>query len=717
MRKRSTPPPEQTTPAGAEAETNEAGSASSRGAIRADGGNDRAASVAEQDVAKQDVADDVTRGFAALGLGAQALHAVMDLGYGTPTPIQEQTIPALLAGRDVIAQAPTGTGKTAAFGLPIVERLDESEPRPQVLVVAPTRELAIQVAEVLHALGRHRELVTIPIYGGAPYERQFRALARGVQVVVGTPGRLLDHLNRGTLDLSAIRMVVLDEADEMLDMGFLEDIEALLAALPAERLTALFSATIPPRIARLAARYMREPVRLSVAEREAVAPLVRQVYYEVPASAKSEALARILDLEQPESVIVFVRTRRDADVLSEQLSAQGYLAQAIHGEISQSQRERALERFREGRTQILVATDVAARGLDIPDVSHIINYDLPFDAESYVHRIGRTGRAGRSGEALTLITPRERRQLMNIERAIHRRLERLRLPTEADIAARRRAAFRDEVLRILDDGQLDPYLTLVEDLAGTRDPTELAAAAFKLAAQAHEASGAGRRTLGRARRKETAKETAPAPSIPRISTAAPTSAREATEEALALPGSGAARGDEAGVSERDGGPRPERRAARRFAPPRMARLVLHVGKRAGVRPADIVGAIANEAGIPGDAIGDIDLYDTFSFVEVPEDAVETVREALNQTTIRGRKPDAALAQEPWRATEDGRDRRDGRAPRRTGGEGGTGRWGARRRGADDDQPYWAAARGRRGSAHFTAPPSSARRRPGAQKKR
>src|SRR5579871_6457386 len=446
---------------------------------------------ASGDTAEQAAEAEGIKRFAALGLGETTMRAIANLGYSEPTPIQEQTISVLLEGRDVIAQAPTGTGKTAAYGLPIIERLDEEQLQPQALIVVPTRELAIQVSEALHALGQYREVVTLPIYGGQPYERQLRALARGVQVVTGTPGRILDHLGRKTLDLSAVRTVVLDEADEMLSMGFIEDIEAILAQLPTERQSALFSATIPPRIARLAEQYMHDPVQVSVAAREAVAPRVRQVYYEVPGHAKPEALARVLDLEQPESAIVFVRTRRDADEVSERLNGAGYLAQAIHGEINQAQRERALGRFRAGNTQLLVATDVAARGLDIPDVSHIINYDLPLDAESYVHRIGRTGRAGRGGEALTLVTPRERRLLFQIEHAIHRNLERLRLPTPADVAARRRAAFREDILSILDAGQLDPFLALVEDLAGTHEPAQIAAAAFKLAAQAREAARPG----------------------------------------------------------------------------------------------------------------------------------------------------------------------------------------------------------------------------------
>lgn len=539
--------------------------------------------------------------FAALGLGPQALHAIADLSYSTPTPIQRQAIPLLLGGRDVIAQAPTGTGKTAAYGLPMIERLDENELLPQALVVVPTRELAIQVSEALHTFGKYRDIVTLPIYGGQPYERQLRALARGVQVVVGTPGRLLDHVRRKTLDLSGVRLVVLDEADEMLDMGFIDDIEALLAELPAAHQSALFSATIPPRVARLAQQYQQQPEHISVAAREAVAPQVRQVYYEVPYPAKLEALARILDYQEPESAIVFVRTRRDADMLAEQLTGVGYVAQAIHGEIPQAQREHVLRRFRSGHTQLLVATDVAARGLDIPDVSHVINYDLPLEPDAYVHRIGRTGRAGRSGEALTLVTPRERRQLRLIEQSTHRRLQPLRLPTPADVAARRRAFFREDILRMLDAGQLDSFLALVEDLAGTHDPAVLAAAAFKMAAQARETRHPRR-----------------AAEWPQLPTGLP-----AAE--VAVPPEGA---------------RPRARAR---GAGRIARLFLRVGRRDDVRPADIVGAITNETGIPGRSIGDIDIYDNFSFVEVPEASAAMIMAALNRTTIRGVKPQVTLA--------------------------------------------------------------------------
>lgn len=531
--------------------------------------------------------------FADLGLSAETLAVIADQGFEVPTPVQERTIPALLAGRDVIAQAPTGTGKTAAYGLPIVERLDESRLVPQALVLVPTRELAMQVAEALHGMGQHRQMVTLPIYGGQPYDRQFRALKRGVQVVVATPGRLLDHLERKTLALQTIGTVVLDEADEMLNMGFIEDIERILSAVPQERQTSLFSATLPARVLKLAGQYLRNPERVSVAAREAVAPLVRQVYYEVHWRDKSDALARVLDYEKPESAIVFVRTKRDADVVAEQLNAAGYIAQAIHGDINQQQRERVLERFRAGHTQLLVGTDVAARGLDIPDVTHVINYDLPPDAESYVHRIGRTGRAGQSGEALTLVTPGERRQLSMIEHGIHRKIQPLRLPTDAQIAERRRAAFRDEVLKILDAGELDPFIELVEDLAASRDIAEVAAAALKMAAHKVQPPT----------RAKAAAPASPAPSTPRR-----------------------------------GG-----RTERRVPDSEMTRLFLRVGKKHGVRPADVVGAIANEAGLSGDSIGDIDLYDTFAFVEVPTANASAVEAALNKTQIRGRAPHASIA--------------------------------------------------------------------------
>ena len=559
----------------------------------------------------------VGTGFAGLGLGPAALQAVASLGYETPTVVQERAIPILLQGRDLIAQAPTGTGKTAAYGLPIVDQLAERDRRPQALVVVPTRELAIQVADALGQLGRHRRLVALPVYGGQPYDPQLRALARGVQVVVGTPGRLLDHLARGTLVLDQVRTAILDEADEMLNMGFVEDIEKLLGALPAERQTALFSATIPQRIRRLAEQYLRAARHVSVEAGSAVAPMVRQVYYEVPWTAKPDALARILECERPESAIVFVRTRREADVVAEHVSGLGYSAQAIHGDISQAHRERVLGSFRAGHTRLLVGTDVAGRGLDIPAVSHVINYDLPPDAEIYVHRIGRTGRAGSAGEAITLVTPRERGLLAMLERGVHRRLERRWLPTDAELASRRLAAFRGELLGVLEAGGLEPFAALVDELSASHDVTQLAAAAFRMAAE--------RRSAPSVSERET-----PAPPVPEpvsdLRASEPDPIRRAHEPVPARPRHGT-------------GARPPRRSRNEAT----ARLFLRVGRHHGVRPADLVGAIANEAGIPSHSIGEITLFDKFSFVDVPEMSASHVEAALNNTSIRGHAPRATLA--------------------------------------------------------------------------
>jgi ATP-dependent RNA helicase DeaD len=344
--------------------------------------------------------------FAELGVDPHLLRAVEELGFEEPTPIQEQAIPLMLRGADVIAQAQTGTGKTAAYGLPIIQNLEADARQPQALILCPTRELAVQVAEAIFKMGKYKHVSIVPVYGGQPIERQLRALRQGVHIVVGTPGRIMDHMRRGTLALDRVRTVILDEADEMLDMGFIEDIEWILQQAPTERQTALFSATIPPRIAELARRYMRDPIRVAIPAETLTVPLIRQTYYEVTGQGKTDALTRILDMEEPASTILFVRTKRDADEVSESLQSRGYAAEALHGDMNQSQRERTLARFKRGQVEILVATDVAARGLDIEDVSHVINYDVPYDPESYVHRIGRTGRAGRSGEEVTLITPR-----------------------------------------------------------------------------------------------------------------------------------------------------------------------------------------------------------------------------------------------------------------------------------------------------------------------
>ncbi|MEW5918384.1 MAG: DEAD/DEAH box helicase, partial [Gemmatimonadota bacterium] len=382
--------------------------------------------------------------FASLGLDERLTETLAALGYEEPTPIQEQAIPALLAGRDLLGQAATGTGKTAAFALPVLQQIAAlSEPQrmtPSALILVPTRELAMQVAEAVHRYGRSLGTHVLPIYGGQAMQQQLRALRRGVDVVVATPGRVLDHVRRASIDLTAVRTVVLDEADEMLDMGFAEDLEAILAALPSERQSALFSATIAPRIADIARKHLRDPVRVTI-EREAAATgkkaHLREVAYVVPRQHKIEALGRVLDMENPTSALVFCRTRTEVDELTEVLGARGYVAEALHGGMSQEQRDRVMRRFREESTQLLIATDVAARGLDISHLSHVVNFDIPSSPDAYIHRTGRTGRAGREGVAITLLEPKESRLLRSIEAAGKRRISVESVPSVLDVRARR----------------------------------------------------------------------------------------------------------------------------------------------------------------------------------------------------------------------------------------------------------------------------------------
>ena len=559
---------------------------------------------------------EVTPTFEDLGLSGALLKSIKDVGYEEPTPIQLRVIPVLLAGHDVIAQAQTGSGKTAAFGLPIIEAIDPRDRHVQAIILCPTRELAIQVAEALHKYGRHKEVETLPIYGGQAYERQFRGLQRGVQIVVGTPGRVMDHMRRGTLRLADIKFFVLDEADEMLDMGFIEDIEWILEQVPAERQTALFSATMPARIVDLAARYLRDPQRISVAGRQMTVPETTQSYYEVPRARKVDALTRILDAETPQSTMIFCRTKHGVDELGEALMARGYAVETLHGDLSQAQRDRVMRRFRGGQADVLIATDVAARGLDIPDVSHVINYDIPESAEAYVHRIGRTGRAGKAGQAITLIGAREVRWLRQIERVIKARIEAKRLPTAADVAERRREVMRTQIEQVLieEDGYT-PYLDVIEALTDNHDASEIAAAILKLYAE------------------ETGRAATPEQKEDDIAT---------YSAAVATAGRG------------EGG---------------MTRLFINIGRNQGVRPQDFVGAIANEAGIPGRSIGAIDLFDTYSFVDVPTAAHQQVIDALQTTRIKGRPVNAEVAQPGGRPGGDGgRDDRGGGFARGAPGE-------------------------------------------------
>ena len=535
-------------------------------------------------------------GFADLALAPELLHALSGLGYEEPTPIQQAAIPPLLDGRDLVGQAATGTGKTAAFALPVLQRVlrEGGRPEPLALVLVPTRELAVQVSEAMHRYGHEIGARVVPIYGGQPIGRQLRALDRGADVVVATPGRALDHITRGTLDLRGLAIVVLDEADEMLDMGFAEDIEAILGNTPKSRQTALFSATMPPRINGMVRRHLRDPVRVELGHQApADGLLVRQSAYIVPRGHKPAALGRVLDLEAPAAAVVFCRTRDEVDRLTETLNGRGYRAEALHGGMDQQQRDRVMSRLRGGSIDLLVATDVAARGLDIEQLTHVVNYDVPSGPELYVHRIGRVGRAGREGTAITLVEPREHRMLKAFERATGQRIAAEQLPTVADLRARRLELTRGALRESLLEDDLETFRAVVEPLAEEFDLFEVALAAVKLA---HETSG--------------------------------TVDEEELPEAELRPAD-----DRSGPRKASG--RDQRRA--RPATAGTTRLFVGVGRASGVRPQDLVGAITGESRLSGKDIGAIEIADRFSLVEVPESAADDVIAALRQTSIKGRK--------------------------------------------------------------------------------
>jgi ATP-dependent RNA helicase DeaD len=538
-----------------------------------------------------------TTPFDELGLRPELVAALAALGYEEPTPIQREAIPHLLAGRDLLGQAPTGTGKTAAFALPVLQRIAEAEARtePRALVLVPTRELAVQVSEALYRYGREIGARVLPVYGGQPIGQQVRALERGVDVAVATPGRALDLIERKTLRLGSLEIVVLDEADEMLDMGFAEDIEAILERTPESRQTVLFSATMPPRIDKLARRHLRDPVRIEL-RREAPATgeaaQVRQSAYVVARAQKAAALGRVLDVEAPAAALVFCRRRDEVDELTATLNGRGYRAEALHGGMDQRQRDRVMERLRGGQADLLVATDVAARGLDIDQLTHVFNYDVPASPEAYVHRIGRVGRAGREGVAITFAEPREHRILKAIERVTKQRIAVEKLPTIADLRAQRleltRAALRESLL----EDDLERFRAVVETLTDEFDIVEVALAAVKLA---HEATGGGDEEQ----------------EIPQVAF-------------VADPKPG----------RREGG-RDQKRG--RGAAAGMCRLYVGLGRIAGVRPQDLVGAIAGESRLSGRDIGAIEIADRFSLVEVPEAAADEVIEALRGSNIKGKK--------------------------------------------------------------------------------
>jgi ATP-dependent RNA helicase DeaD len=520
--------------------------------------------------------------FQDLGLGTAVLQALTELGYEVPSPIQVGTIPALLAGRDVVGLAQTGTGKTAAFALPILSRIDVRSTATQALVLAPTRELVLQVAEALGRYAHHLPgLHVLPVYGGQAYAPQLAGIRRGAQVIVGTPGRVIDHLERGTLNLGALRMLVLDEADEMLRMGFQEEVDRILADTPDSKQVALFSATMPAPIRRISRQYLRDPVEITVRARTVTAANTRQRFLTVAGPRKMDALTRVLEVEPFEAMIIFVRTKSATEDVAAQLRSRGFATEAINGDLSQPQREKLIAQLRDGTLDLLVATDVAARGLDVERVTHVVNYDIPTDPESYVHRIGRTGRAGRSGEALLLVTPREKGLLAAIEKATRQPIAEMELPTAADVNARRVAKFHDAITAALDAPAHAVFRDLI--LGYTREhDVPLADIAAALAVMTRQEQG----------EFLLPPDTAPA-------------ARE-------RPGRGA------------GGPRPV-----------YATYRIGVGHRQRVTPGQIVGALANEGGLDRADFGRIDIRADYSLVELPVDLTKDTQQALTRTRIAG----------------------------------------------------------------------------------
>jgi ATP-dependent RNA helicase DeaD len=531
--------------------------------------------------------------FAGLALRPELLGALSGLGYEEPTPIQREAIPPLVQGRDLLGQAATGTGKTAAFALPVLQRMSgERSAGPVALVLVPTRELAMQVSQAFHRYGRDLGVRVLPIYGGQPIGRQLQVLARGVDVVIATPGRAIDHIGRGTLRLQDLKTVVLDEADEMLDMGFAEDIEAILDGTPQDRQTVLFSATMPSRVDGIARRHLRDPVRIEMGRAATTAgtgPLVRQSAYVVARAQKPAALGRVLDVEAPSAAIVFCRTREEVDQLTEILNGRGYRAEALHGGMGQEQRDRVMGRLRSATADLLIATDVAARGLDIEQLTHVVNYNVPSAPDAYVHRIGRVGRAGRDGVAITLAEPREHRMLKAIERVTKQRITVEKVPTVADLRARRLELTRAALQESLLTNDLERFRVVVETLADEFDVMDVALAAVKLA---HESLG------GEADEEE----------IPEV----------AEVPGRKIRGAEGRRG-----RAQTGG---------------MTRVFLGVGRSIGIRPQHLVGAITGESHLTGRDVGAIEIADRFSLVEVPECAADEVIAALRRTTIKGTKP-------------------------------------------------------------------------------
>jgi ATP-dependent RNA helicase DeaD len=559
--------------------------------------------------------DPATAGFAALALRPEVLQALVDVGYESPSPIQAATIPPLLAGRDVLGQAQTGTGKTAAFALPILSRIEAKPGKPQALVLAPTRELAIQVAEAFQRYATHIPgFQVLPIYGGQSYGPQLHALRRGVHVVVGTPGRVIDHMDKNTLDLSELKYLVLDEADEMLRMGFIDDVEKVLQATPPQRQVALFSATMPAPIRKIAQRHLKEPVEVTIKSSAATTPNIRQRYWFVGGMHKLDALTRILEAEPFDAMIIFTRTKQATEELAEKLTARGLAAAAINGDIAQPQRERVIQQLKDGKLDILVATDVAARGLDVERISHVFNYDIPYDTESYVHRIGRTGRAGRSGEAILFVTPREKGMLRAIERATRQPIEEMKLPTVEAVNDVRIARFKQRIADTLAQDDLGPFQQLIEQFEQEQNVPAIEIAA----ALARMAQGDRPLLLTPPPKREYApRENAPREMRERDGERRPPHERKPREAR-----EGAPRSFEGRPSRPHTAPEPGKRTYR-----------IEVGHEHGVKPGNIIGAIANEAGLESQFIGRLSIRDDYSLIDLPEGMPKEVFEHLKKVWV------------------------------------------------------------------------------------
>ncbi|MCF6337926.1 MAG: DEAD/DEAH box helicase [Gammaproteobacteria bacterium] len=565
---------------------------------------------------------DTVTAFDQLALSKPILKALDEVGYESPSPIQAETIPLLLEGRDVLGQAQTGTGKTAAFALPLLSNLDLKQKNPQVLVLAPTRELAIQVAEAFQKYAKHlKGFHVLPVYGGQDYRGQIRALQRGVHVVVGTPGRVMDHMRRGTLKLDQLSAMVLDEADEMLRMGFVDDVEWILEQTPDERQIALFSATMPAQIRRIATRYLRNPAQITIKTKTATVDTIRQRFWPVSGMHKLDALTRICEAEPFDAMIVFVRTKTATVELAEKLSARGYAAAAINGDIQQNLRERSINNLKKGKLDILVATDVAARGLDVERISHVVNYDIPYDTEAYVHRIGRTGRAGRQGDAILFVAPREKRLLYSIEQATRKKIERMELPSTEIINDKRIDKFKQRITDTLATEEMGIFYQLIERYQQEHNVPALEIAA----ALAYLLQG----------------------DTPLLLQNKPQRQSRDSWDRDDRPASNK-RGDKRGnkrdskrENSRDSGeakirPRKERTPKKEMPPAEgLERFRIEVGHSHDVQPGNIVGAIANEAGLDGKNIGHIKIHDDFSYVDLPEGMPKEVFQDLIKTRVAG----------------------------------------------------------------------------------